>query len=498
MKERRHSTLRSALAFLALASLVVGCGGGTGSRTSPLNASDVNLIFVVTPDLAFAAPGDIAPDTANLTGQGLQRALMMSRYLKDEVLGPNNVTAIHALAPMTHLQTDAGYPDMAALGSIQPFALLNQQTLRVDRPGTTYPPGTTYTANSFQIDVSYAVLPQDAGVDQSVGTCPTCTGLDFANTQRVNDVLVAGIIDGGQPGFYVFAAPWETISAMLAAVDAARGYGLAIPTAYPGPNRVHAIVIPPSGPAALAVYDAALNPSAAYPVLPAPVERTACTHPLQPYFLTARTQGVQGATIPANINTNQRVYVVRHAEAHPDPQYAFENGNHVAAGLWRSLDLGAALDGVISPDVVYSIDPSQWIPMLEIPVSYVRPSLTVLNYAIAKNLPYRLASSFQLGQVTQPNLAASVDFFFTGGTLSGHTVLLGWESAHIKPMINELLSRYGDGGQPLLPVGWPLPDYDTILAVTLDAQGNVTVENQLCEGIDSAALPETAPRFWAR
>jgi hypothetical protein len=31
--------------------------------------------------------------------------------------------------------------------------------------------------------------------------------------------------------------------------------------------------------------------------------------------------------------------------------------------------------------------------------------------------------------------------------------------------------------------------------VTLDAQGNLTVDNALCEGIDSAKLPVTAPQF---
>jgi hypothetical protein len=31
--------------------------------------------------------------------------------------------------------------------------------------------------------------------------------------------------------------------------------------------------------------------------------------------------------------------------------------------------------------------------------------------------------------------------------------------------------------------------------VTFDASGNVTVNNSLCEGIDSASLPATAPQF---
>jgi len=41
----------------------------------------------------------------------------------------------------------------------------------------------------------------------------------------------------------------------------------------------------------------------------------------------------------------------------------------------------------------------------------------------------------------------------------------------------------------------PATDYDTIWTVNLDGQGNLTVNNALCEGIDSALLPDTAPKF---
>ncbi|MCX5977230.1 MAG: DUF3089 domain-containing protein, partial [Coprothermobacterota bacterium] len=65
------------------------------SSTAPLGADNLNLIFVVSPDLAYSAPGDINPDTANLTSQGLQRSLLMATYLKQQVLGNNNVTGIY-------------------------------------------------------------------------------------------------------------------------------------------------------------------------------------------------------------------------------------------------------------------------------------------------------------------------------------------------------------------------------------------------------------------
>ena len=63
---------------------------------------------------------------------------------------------------------------------------------------------------------------------------------------------------------------------------------------------------------------------------------------------------------PAVTNTNETLYLMRHTEAHPSPYW--EDGNYVAAGQWRALDLPNALSGKISPDQVYSIDPAQITP----------------------------------------------------------------------------------------------------------------------------------------
>ena len=151
---------------------------------------------------------------------------------------------------------------------------------------------------------------------------------------------------------------------------------------------------------------------------------------------------------------------------------------------------------------MYSIDPAQWFGTGAINVSYVRPSLTVLPYAIANNLPYSLVTHFGLGiNPVDPVVAQTTsDFFFTGGRFSNQTVLLAWESGHIRPLINALLASYGSN-VPLLPTagppsgGWPHADYDTVWTVKLDAQGNATVDNALCEGIDSTQLPAAAPLF---
>jgi len=517
MNMKINSIVWSLFVILAL-TLLAGCGGSSDShQNSALSADNINLIFVVSPDLAYNTPGDIQPDTANLTSQGLNRSLQMATFLKQQVLGGNNVTAIYALEPMTHLQTANNYPDMTAIGFIQQFALLNQITMPVT-PTLPYP-YTSYTANNYTINTSYASGYLQNGVAvQKDGYCPNCTGLDFNNTKNNNGTLVSGIINNNIPGFYVFSAPWETTSALLTNIKTTRGYNLNLPTTYLGSNFVYVISITPSGSASLVTYNSNLTPPSTYPVLPAPVASAACRHSLQPWFKAVRTGGVDGVIVPANSNTNQRVYIVRHADAHPDPGFYFEDGNYVGAGQWRALSLPNflpdALRGQPSPNMVYSIDPAQWYPTslpgtypVTYTVSYVRPSLTVLPYAIANNLPFYLAADFELvdAAIADEGVALTTsNFFFThqnsdSVNLSGQIVLLAWESGHIRPLLNALLKSYG-GNYPQLPppaplTGWPSADYDTIWTVTLDAQGNLTVDNDLCEGIDSSKLPATAPQF---
>jgi len=472
--------------YLALVlTLLAGCNGGSGSNPSTaLSADNVNLIFVVSPDLANHAQGDINPDTANLTNQGLQRSLLMATYLKTQV-GTNNVTGIYALAPMTHLQTANNYPDMAAIGFIQQFALLNQITIQ----GT--------TASSYPINTAYAQGDVPGGVVEPSPYITGAQGLAFHDTNGNNVALVTRIISSSVPGFHVFSAPWETISALMADINNQQGYKLNLPASYAGPNIVYAISIPLSGNARLVTFDSKLNPPATYPALPPPpIVSASCTQ--QDYFSYTLTGGVNGVVVPAGMNTNQTVYLIRHAEAHPTR--GFEDGNFVGAGQWRALALPNflphALRGQPSPTVVYSIDPAQsFVLAADFSVSYVRPSLTVLPYVIANNLPYYLVASFYIGEATDPGVAqATSDYLFTGGNLSNQTILLAWEHLHYPPLISYLLQTYGVTVPPTaLP--WPQDDYDTIWTVKLDAQGNLTVNNALCEGINSATLPKTAPQF---
>jgi hypothetical protein len=461
----------------------------------PLSAANLNLIFVVSGDLAYQAAGDVNPQTANLTNQGLNRSLLMAPYLQQNVLGSANVTAIYALEPMTHLQTTSNYPDMAALETIQQFALLNHITISSTTNGGDPLPG-----NSFPLNASYAPAPvtPPSGVATPFIACPSCQGIDFSDQAGDNEILVKDIVSANAPGFYVFSAPWETVSALLTNINNSYSYGLAVPTGYAGPNYIYAISITPSGSASLLTYNSDANPPSTYPTLPSPPALgNACT--ATPFNITV-TGGVGGAVIPMGVNTNETLYIIRHAEAHPYSNW--DDGNYICAGQWRALDLPNALRGKISPQQVYAIDPAQAFPGSvgasgESDWSYVRPALTVEPYAIANNLPYNLAASFELQAQNPPQLATQAsDFFFTGGEFSTQTVLLSWEHAHIPTTVSALLaSYYPNGGAAPTAPDWPEDDYDTIWTVTLDAKGNVTVNNNMCEGIVSANLPATCPAF---
>ena len=165
----RIISARSCLFVVLALTLLAGCMGSSGSdpTVAPLSPSNVNLIFVVSPDLAYHGDGDINSATANLTNRGLQRSLLMATYLKQQVLGGSNVTAIYALQPMTHLQTANNYPDMAALGYIEQFALLNQF---IELGSSAY---------SYPLFASYAQGALPIGVGTPNPYTPLCQVLDF-------------------------------------------------------------------------------------------------------------------------------------------------------------------------------------------------------------------------------------------------------------------------------------------------------------------------------
>ncbi len=101
----------------------------------------------------------------------------------------------------------------------------------------------------------------------------------------------------------------------MANINEHEGYNLTLPASYAGPNYIYAISIAPSGSASLVTFNSNLHPPSTYPKLPSPRPvSTPCTAQA-PFSID--TSGTAGAVIPARINTNETVYIIRHADAHP-------------------------------------------------------------------------------------------------------------------------------------------------------------------------------------
>lgn len=450
------------------------------TTTTPLSASDINLIFVVSPDINYSDSGDVREDTANLTAQGLDRSLKLASYLKQTVLGDNNVTWIYALQPVSHFRKN--YPDMASLSFIQQFAMLNLTTLPISDTNT-------LTAYSMPIKTSYSPygLPNQTvnfgEFNQSLA------GLSFGDINGSNELITTGIVDAKKAGYYVFSAPWETTSALMTKINEKYGYNLQIPSKFQSSNLVYAIAVKVNDTksAALKTYKAAITPSTTYPTLPQQID---INNTCQASYFSYDASGpkkVDGYTI----NTNETVYFIRHAEAHPNDT-SWDDGNYIAAGQWRSLLLPTALEGKISPSMVISTDPSQIIgSKYDGTASYVRPSLTVQPYAIANNLPFYVVYGSYWSEV-----GATIKQLFYDSSLSGKTVLVAWEHGRIEMITETFLqdSTFFQTPSPSYPT-WASDDYDSIWTFTLDADGNLNVKNNLCEGINSLDLPIQAPQF---
>ena len=224
LHERPHLKTAGILSMLPALLLVplAGCGAPSSRvapNSSPLSSGNINLIFVVSEDLSNNQSGDMNADTANLTSQGLERTLLMGSYLRQSVLGNQNVTAIYALEPMTHLQTADNYPDMVALETVQQFAVLNVATLDESPAGPAL-----VAANSFPINAGYAQGQVIPGVAAPLIACESCRGIDFTDQNSDNDTLIETVIVYGVPGYFVFSAPWKTTQHLLAAANAAHSY----------------------------------------------------------------------------------------------------------------------------------------------------------------------------------------------------------------------------------------------------------------------------------
>jgi hypothetical protein len=479
--------------FLGLVVIFVGCSGSNNDIIP-----STNLVFVITQDLTYNA-GDVNPETANLSNQGLQRALMLGKYIKTNILNSANPNGIYALQPCTHLQTVNNYPNMVPLIVMEQFALLNQYPL----PQST--PAQDVVAASFPIKVSYTEdsLPPVAAAQPYY--IPECQGIDFADNKGGNVALVSGIIEKKQSGYYVFAMPFDTFQSLVSNLKELKSYNYKVPDVWEGPNIVYVLTIPiTSSTATLRSHDTQLKPKKTYPT---PSVAYQPEGNLEEAF-TIQPSTMIGSSVPDYINRNQTIYFIRHGEAHPTD--SFDNGNLVMQGNWRALYLPGALEGKIeTPDIVYAPDPSQ--AFIGMPAdsqseysfySYIRPSMTVAPYAIAKGLPLLVASGFQVGSfdpdADAEAVEAAIKFFFTEGRFTDKTLLVGWEHVHIQKIAQSLVNKYFDdpSDAPTVPA-WPgsSPDYDTVWTFSLDSDGNLTVSNLIYQGIKSSTLPSTAPVF---
>ena len=223
------------LVFALTLTLFASCGGSPAPdppAPAPLSADNVNLIFVVSEDLAFQAPDDIDLQTANLTSKGLQRSFLMASFLKQRVLGGGNVTGIYTVEPMTHLPTrQTSIPTWVALETVQQFAMMNQ----IDMSDGV---GHNSTANSYPINASYGPgsVPNRVAQPTPLAPCENCQGLDFKDEGNNNEALLGGIIKANTPGYYVFSAPWETTQSLLAGIQPARHLTSPFRSAMPAPT----------------------------------------------------------------------------------------------------------------------------------------------------------------------------------------------------------------------------------------------------------------------
>jgi hypothetical protein len=471
----RWRTLRDVLMRAVSVALAVAVlAGGASAATSaphfmPLDINRLNLIFLPS--------ADVAPATGLMTPRGLQRSLRLASRLATIMV---SVGDIHAIAPTTAAAPGAdNVYDLSALESVEQLAL------------------------------EYAAPIDASAPAQCASPCPS-QGLDAAdigNPDGANERLVERIIAtarrNGASGNHVFSLPITLINNLAGYINTAENYHLKMPRLEPGQqNTVYVISIDRANHATVRLYTFPVAPPPSYPQIRLP-QSGACLQPR--VSISTKAMGLRP---PAGINTSERVYLVRHAEAHPNNQ--FENGNYVCRGQWRALGAPTILyrkiiasNGGRLPQhfAVYGPDPS--FPVGLHRNSYVRAALTVNPFAIAYGLPMHLAKNVAWDERASQD-GAAIHFFFlhsvadhANSGFSDATLLLGWEHVNIDALVTSLLDNYyrptGAGNATRLP-RWNNNEYDTIWIITLDAKGNLTFTND-CEGLPSAALPASCPGF---
>ncbi|MDQ3287086.1 MAG: hypothetical protein M3Q42_02285 [Pseudomonadota bacterium] len=393
----------------------------------PLNANGWNIVLV---------PSFEQGRHNNLSVAGLNASLRFGQTLTSATAGKlpqvRQVYALTLASPGKDTDTD-----MVPLQSIQPYALLNYQAVKVQQLN----PGGVSTYNSPAYFMQQLLANQPRGI--YVIAMP-------------RDML-AGIA--------------ENLTGSLPSLDAHHYY---VVSGQPGALKLDA-------------YADGVTRDAKYPEIALP--RRSATCPQAP--VTIRVRAPDGL-LPY---ISQKALLVRHVEAHPGGN--FENGNYVCQGQWRALGANRILLEKLGrrPDYVYTSDPADIIDCGQA-CSYIRPSLTVAPFAIQHDLPLTPAP-FQWEDAADLAIALfDRNSPYLQRPASGQTLLVGWEHDHIEKAVRYLLANvYRDPAAAARLPSWSYTDYDTVWELSTDEDGTLTFRNS-CEGIATNTLPSTCPAFF--
>jgi hypothetical protein len=411
--------------LIMLCSLVLATTALAQTTQPPLNVNEWNFVLVQSFEAASGKSN-------NLSTEGLNHALRFGQLLDSQLAGK-----FGQLRQVYAFEYAADGNDMSALESIEPFAVLNNLGVTVQK-----------------------LSAGDASVYNSPG------------------YFIQQVLANRPRGTYVMAMPARMLQSVASAltdtsVDALRAHQYLVVSGHEGAFKA-------------TVYDDGISDIADYPHVSLP-PASACTQKPVTIHVNA----------PAGLHAyaSQSIFLVRHVEAHPNE--TFEDGNYVCQGQWRALGANAILlqkmHGRVL-DFVFTSDPSNIIGC-DATCSYIRPSLTVAPFAILHGLPLTLAP-FQWEDAT--DLAQALfdqNSRYFKHPASGSSILVGWEHANIEKAVKYLLKTLYENPTAASEVpAWDYRDYDSIWEIDTDKDGNLTFKNT-CEGIASTALPSTCPAF---
>ncbi len=397
-----------------------------------LNLNDWNFVLTPTFEQGDIKKGE-AYKTNNLSVAGLNHALQFAQLLNNLTAGKTKqIRQVYAFNEETVTNS------MAAVESIEPFALLNNLGVKTQSLNQ----GSASTYNSPAYFVQNILANQARGI--------YIMAMPDSVMQAIVKNLTGSTISKQDPSHYV------------------------VLSGHTGAFRVD-------------TYSDHIQPSAQYPAISL-TQHSAC--PQSPVTIKVKK--------PAHLKAyaSQSVYFVRHVEAHPNGN--FENGNYVCQGQWRALGANAILLKIMKdrkPDYVFTSDPSNIIDG-GAAYSYIRPALTIAPFAIQHDLPLTLAPfQWQDAEDLAEALFNKESPYFQGRK-AGASILVPWEHVHIEASVKYLLGTlYKDSKAASNIPTWSFQDYDTVWELSTDKNGDLEFKNT-CEGVSTESLPTTCPAFF--